>query len=198
MHQRLLSDAAVGRCNAIARRRRLGLIKGDALKRVRSSMDSYDICLLPEFSFHEACLLTVVLTSQSLPDLNVPPEPTAQDELRKRSAQDAELIVRSIKSNVERFLARLSNLELSDFWDLDDLRPKLENLNEQQYFGLYFALKKYFWELEKHSTQAEALCDAGFFSREKLAFAQKVEASDRRRRQLHLASVPKRDEGKGN
>jgi hypothetical protein len=161
-------------------------------------MDSPEACWLPEFSFHEACLLTVILTSQSLPALHVPPEPTAGDELRKRSSEDAALIVRRMRNSVERFLARLNSLELSEFWDLDDLRPKLENLNEPQYFRLYFALKKYFWELEKHATQAEALCDAGFFSKEKLPFAQKVEAADRRRRQFHLAPVPKRDEDKGN
>ena len=72
----------------------------------------------------------------------------------------------------------------SEFWDLDELRPKLESLSEMQHFRLYFALKKYFWEFEKHPTQAEALCDAGFFSKEKLPFAQRVEALDRRRRQL--------------
>ncbi len=72
----------------------------------------------------------------------------------------------------------------SEFWDLDELRPKLESLSEMQFFGLYFALKKYFWEFDKHATQAEALCDAGFFSKEKLPFAQRVEALDHRRRQL--------------
>ncbi len=161
-------------------------------------MKPLEAYLLPEFSFHEACLLTVVLTSSSLPDLHIPPEPTPQDELQKRSSEDAALIVRSMRNSIEKFLARLNSLELSEFWDLDDLRPKLEHLNEQQCFGLYFALKKYFWELEKHATQAEALCDAGFFSKEKLPFAQKVEAADRRRRQFHLAPAPKRDEDKGN
>ncbi len=189
-----LNSAVQSNCNMSTP----GLIKRIQPSRRESSMKPLEAYLLPEFSFHEACLLTVVLTSSSLPDLHIPPEPTPQDELRKRSPEDAALIVRSIKKGVERFLARLNNLELSDFWDLDDLRPKLENLNEQQYIALYFALKKYFWELEKHSTQAEALCDAGFFSKEKLPFAQKVEASDRRRRQLHVASLPKRDEDKGN
>jgi hypothetical protein len=49
-------------------------------------------------------------------------------------------------------------LNPSEFWDLDELRPKLESLSEMQLFRLYFALKKYFWEFEKHPTQAEALC----------------------------------------
>jgi GNAT superfamily N-acetyltransferase len=47
-----------------------------------------------------------------------------------------------------------------------------------QHFRLYLALKKYFWEFEKHPTHAEALCDAGFFSKEKLPFARRVEVLD--------------------
>ena len=139
---------------------------------------------LPEFTFHEACLLTVQLTSQGLPDLHIAPEPTLRDELQKRTQREADAVVQSIKQKVGRFLAGLSGLNPSEFWDLDELRPKLESLSEMQLFRLYFALKKYFWEFEKHPTQAEALCDAGFFSKEKLPFAQRVEALDRRRRQL--------------
>lgn len=139
---------------------------------------------LPEFTFHEACLLTVQLTSQGLPDLHIAPEPTVRDELQKRTSREADAIVQSIKQKVARFLAELTELNSSEFWDLDELRPKLESLNEMQHFRLYFALKKYFWEFEKHPTQAEALCDAGFFSKEKLPFAQRVEALDRKRRQL--------------
>jgi hypothetical protein len=139
---------------------------------------------LPEFTFHEACLLTVQLTSQGLPDLHIAPEPTVRDELRKRTQRETGAVVRSIKQKVERFLAGLSGLNPSEFWDLDELRPKLESLSELQHFGLYFALKKYFWEFDKHPTQADALCDAGFFSKEKLPFAQRVEALGRRRRQL--------------
>jgi hypothetical protein len=139
---------------------------------------------LPEFTFHEACLLTVQLTSQGLPDLHIAPEPTVRDELLKRTQREADAVVQSMKQKVGRFLAGLSELSPSEFWDLDDLRPKLESLSEMQLFGLYFALKKYFWEFEKHPTQAEALCEAGFFSKEKLSFAQRVEALDRRRRQL--------------
>ncbi len=139
---------------------------------------------LPEFTFHEACLLTVQLTSQGLPDLHIAPEPTVRDELQKRTSREADAIVQSIKQKVARFLAELTELNSSEFWDLDELRPKLESLNEMQHFRLYFALKKYFWEFEKHPTQAQALCDAGFFSKQKLPFAQRVEAFDRRRRQL--------------
>jgi hypothetical protein len=139
---------------------------------------------LPDFTFHEACLLTVQLTSQGLPDLHIAPEPTVRDELQKRTQREAEAVVQSIRQKVRRFLAGLTELNPSEFWDLDELRPKLESLNEMQHFGLYFALKKYFWEFEKHPTQAEALCDAGFFSKEKLPFAQRVEAFDRRRRHL--------------
>jgi hypothetical protein len=139
---------------------------------------------LPEFTFHEACLLTVQLTSQGLPDLHVAPEPTVLDELQKRTQRAADAVVQSIKQKVARFLAGLSELNPSEFWDLDELRPKLESLSAMQLFGLYFALKKYFWEFDKHATQSEALCDAGFFSKEKLPFAQRVEALDHRRRQL--------------
>jgi hypothetical protein len=139
---------------------------------------------LPEFTFHEACLLTVQLTSQGLPDLHIAPEPTVRDELQKRTQREADNVVQSIKEKVRRFLAGLIGLNPSEFWDLDELRPKLESLSDMQLFGLYFALKKYFWEFDKHATQAEALCDAGFFSKEKLPFAQRVEALDRRRRQL--------------
>ena len=139
---------------------------------------------LTEVTFHEARLLTVQLTSQGLPDLHIAPEPTVRDELRKRTPREADAVVQIITQKVGRFLAGLSGLNPSEFWDLDDLRPKLESLSEMQHFRLYFALKKYFWELEKHPTQAEALCDAGFFSKEKLPFAQRVEALDRRRRQL--------------
>ena len=45
-------------------------------------------------------------------------------------------------------------------------------------------IEEVFLDFEKHPTQAEALCDAGFFSKEKLPFAQRVEALERRRRQL--------------
>ena len=129
-------------------------------------------------------MLTVQLTSQGLPDLHIAPEPSVRDELQKRTQREADNVVQSIKEKVRRFLAGLSGLNPSEFWDLDELRPKLESLSDMQLFGLYFALKKYFWEFEKHPTQAEALCDAGFFSKEKLPFAQRVEAFDRRRRQL--------------
>ena len=139
---------------------------------------------LTEVTFHEARLLTVQLTSQGLPDLHIAPEPTVRDELRKRTPREADAVVQIITQKVGRFLAGLSGLNPSEFWDLDELRPKLESLSEMQLFRLYFALKKYFWEFEKHPTQAEALCDAGFFSKEKLPFAQRVEALDRRRRQL--------------
>jgi hypothetical protein len=148
---------------------------------MESDVDRYR---LPEFTFHEACLLTVQLTSQGLLDLNIAPEPTVRDELQKKTQSETDAVVRSIKEKVGRFLAGLSGLNDSEFWDLDELRPKLESLSEMQLFGLYFALKKYFWEFEKHPTQAEALCDAGFFSKEKLPFARRVEALDRRRRQL--------------
>jgi hypothetical protein len=139
---------------------------------------------LPEFTFHEACLLTVQLTSQGLPDLHIAPEPTVRDELQKRTQREADAVVQNIKQKVGQFLTELSGLNPSKFWDLDELRPKLESLSEMQLFRLYFALKKYFWEFEKHLTQAEALCDAGFFPKEKLPFARRVEALDRRRRQL--------------
>jgi hypothetical protein len=139
---------------------------------------------LPEFTFYEACLLTVQLTSQGLPDLHIAPEPTVRDELQKRRQREIDAVVRSIRQKIGRFLAELSGLNPSEFWDLDELRPKLESLSEMQLFGLYFALKKYFWDFEKHPTQAEALCDAGFYSKEKLPFARRVEALDRRRRQL--------------
>jgi hypothetical protein len=139
---------------------------------------------LPEFTFHEACLLTVQLTSQGLPDLHIAPEPTVRDELQKRTQREADAVVQSIKQKVGQFLTELSGLNPSKFWDLDELRPKLESLSEMHHFRLYFALKKYFWEFEKHPRQAEALCDAGFFSKEKLLFALRVEALDRRRRQL--------------
>ena len=107
-----------------------------------------------------------------------------RDELQKRTQREADAVVQSIKQKVGRFLTRLRGLNPSEFWDLDELRPKLESLSEMQHFRLYFALKKYFWEFEKHLTQAEALCDAGFFSKVKLPFAQRVEAFDRRRLQL--------------
>jgi len=139
---------------------------------------------LPEFTFHEACLLTVQLTSQGLPGLHIAPAATVQEELQKRTQSEADAVVQSIKQKVGRFLEGLRGLNPSEFWDLDELRPKLESLSEMQHFRLYFALKKYFWEFEKHPTQAEALCDAGFFSKERLPFAQRVEAFDRRRRQL--------------
>ena len=107
-------------------------------------------------------------------------------EMNYRKKQSARLApsFKNMKQNVGPFLARLSELNPSEFWDLDELRPKLESLSEMQHFRLYFALKKYFWEFDKHPTQAEALCDARFFSKEKLPFAQRVEALDRRRRQL--------------
>ena len=139
---------------------------------------------LPDFTFHEACLLTVQLTSRGLPDLHIAPESTVRDELQKRTERAASAIVQNMKHNVGRFLAGLSELNPTEFWDLDDLRAKLESLSEMQHFRLYFALKKYFWEFDKHPTQAEALCDAGFFSKEKLPFAQRVEALDRKRRQF--------------
>jgi hypothetical protein len=157
----------------------------DALQTYEDSMESDDDRhRLPEFTFHEACLLTVQLTAQGLPDLHIAPEPTVRDELQKKTQREADAVVQGIKQKVGRFLAGLRELNPSEFWDLDELRPKLESLSEMQFFGLYFALKKYFWEFEKHPTQAEALCDAGFFSKEKLPFAQRVEALDRRRRQL--------------
>ncbi len=59
---------------------------------------------LPEFIFHEACLLTVQLTSQGLPDLHIAPEPTVRDELQKRARRDADAVVESIKQKVGRFL----------------------------------------------------------------------------------------------
>jgi hypothetical protein len=102
----------------------------------------------------------------------------------RKEQSEASAVVQNMKQKVGRFLAGLSELNPSEFWDLDELRPKLESLSEMQHFRLYFALKKYFWEFDKHPTQAEALCDAGFFSKEKLPFAQRVEALDRRRRQL--------------
>ena len=139
---------------------------------------------LPEFTFHEASLLTLRLTSQGLPDLHIAPEATAREELQKRTRHEADTVVQIMKQKIGRFLMELSGLNLSEFWDSDELRPKLESLSEIQHFRLYFALKKYFWEFEKHPTQAEALCDAGFFSKEQLPFAQRVEALDCRRRQL--------------
>jgi hypothetical protein len=148
---------------------------------MESDVDNYR---LPEFTFHEACLLTVQLTSHGLPDLHIAPEPTVRDELQKRTHRDADAVIQGIKQKIAQFLAGLSELNPSEFWDLDELRPKLENLSDIQRFRLYFALKKYFWEFDKHPTQAEALCDAGFFSKKNLPFAQRVEALDRRRRQL--------------
>jgi len=50
---------------------------------------------LPEFTFHEACLLTVQLTSQGLPDLNIAPEPTVRDELQKRTQREADAVVQN-------------------------------------------------------------------------------------------------------
>ena len=80
--------------------------------------------------------------SQGLPDLHIAPEPTVRDELQKRTQREADAVVQSIKQKVGRFLAGLSGLNPSEFWDLDELRPKLESLSEMQHFRLYFALKK--------------------------------------------------------
>jgi hypothetical protein len=55
----------------------------------RSSMESDDDRHpLPEFTFHEVCLLTVRLTSHGLPDLHIAPEPTVRDELQKRTPRE--------------------------------------------------------------------------------------------------------------
>ena len=96
---------------------------------------------LPDFTFHEACLLTVRLTSRRIPDLHIAPEPTVRDELQKRTERAASAIVQNMKHNVGRFLAGLSELNPTEFWDLDDLRAKLESLSEMQHFRLYFALR---------------------------------------------------------
>jgi hypothetical protein len=80
---------------------------------------------LPEFTFHEACLLTLRLISQGLPDLHVAPAATVQEELQKRTRHEADAVVQTIKQKVGRFLAGLSDLNPSDFWDSDELRPKL-------------------------------------------------------------------------
>ncbi len=66
---------------------------------------------LPEFTFHEACLRTVQLTSQGLPDLHIAPEPTVRDELQKRTQREADAVVQSIKQKVGRFLAGLIEIE---------------------------------------------------------------------------------------
>ena len=41
---------------------------------------------LPDFTFHEACLLTLRLTSQGLPDLHIAPEPSARLTLSFRAS----------------------------------------------------------------------------------------------------------------
>ena len=87
--------------------------------------------------FHEACLLTAQLTSQGLPDLHITPEPTVRDELRKRTQREADAVVQSIRQKVGQFLAGLSGLNPPEFWDLDELRPKLESLSKMQLSRLY-------------------------------------------------------------
>ena len=92
---------------------------------MESDVDRYR---LPEFTFHEACLLTVQLTSQGLPDLHIAPEPTVRDELQKRTEREASAVVQNMRRKVGRFLG-LSEMNPSEFWDLDELRPKLESLS---------------------------------------------------------------------
>src|ERR1700730_18612280 len=94
---------------------------------------------LPEFTFHEACLLTVQLTSQGLPGLHIAPAATVQDGLQKNTQSEAEAVVQSYKQEGGRFLEGLRGLNPSEFLDLDELRPKLESLSELQHFRLYFA-----------------------------------------------------------
>src|SRR6266436_4061255 len=125
-------------------------------------MDPYP---LPEFTYHEASLLTLLLTGPGLPDLRIPPAATADDELKRMTQHHAEALAKHMRQEVARFLSGLANLDLSEFWDFetDEFRSKLEELNEMQNVRLYFALKKYFWEGGEYKTQAEALCEAGFF-----------------------------------
>jgi hypothetical protein len=154
-------------------------------------MDSFP---LPEFTFHEASLLTLLLTGPALPDLRIPPEATEDDELKRITPRRAASFVKRFRQEVAVFLSGLADLDLSEFWDfkVDEFRRKLEELNEMQNVRLYFALKKYFWECDKYETQAEALCEAGFFPKESLPFAQKEEILDSRRRLSRLIGERRR------
>jgi hypothetical protein len=96
----------------------------------------------------------------------------------------ADIFVERVRAEVVSFVSSLDNYDLSEFWafNVDEFRTKLEKLNEMQNFRLHFTLKKYFWESDKHQAQADALCAAGFFSRDALPFAQRTESLDNRRR----------------
>jgi hypothetical protein len=146
-------------------------------------MDPYP---LPEFTYHEASLLTLLLATQGLPRMNVPLTASDEDEeLKQMRPSEVEALARQIRKLVkEQFLSGLDELDLTDFWDFkqDDFRRKLEELNEQQNIRLYFAIRRHFWGCDKHDSQAEALCDAGFFPKERLPHAQRIEALDNRRR----------------
>jgi hypothetical protein len=75
---------------------------------MESDVDRYR---LPEFTFHEACLLTVQLTSQGLLDLNIAPEPTVRDELQKKTQSETDAVVRSIKEKVGAIPCRIEWIE---------------------------------------------------------------------------------------
>lgn len=146
-------------------------------------MESHDSSYpLPEFTYHEASLLIHLIAAPGLPDMRIPPAATADDELKRMTQYSAESFAKRIRQEVTVFISGLVNVDLSEFWDLklDEFRRKLAELNEMQNVRLYFALKKYFWECDKYSTQAEALCEAGLFSKDALPFAQKVESLDNR------------------
>ena len=80
--------------------------------------------------------------------------PRCEMNYRKEHRARLTLSFRASSRKSGEFLAGLSGLNPSEFWDLDELRPKLESLSEMQLFRLHFALKKYFWEFEKQPTQA--------------------------------------------
>ena len=153
-------------------------------------MDSYP---LPYFTYHEALLLTLSPIVMGLPEIRYPPSASVDEEV-KRFTSRAEGFARQVRHKVTEFLSGLADEDLSEFWDfnIDEFRRKLEDLNEMQNFRLYFALKKYFWECDKYHTQAEALCEAGFFPKDSLPFAQRVETLDNRRRLSHAIAARKK------
>jgi hypothetical protein len=108
-------------------------------------MDPYP---LPEFTYHEASLLTLLLATQGLPRMNVPLTASDEDEeLKQMRPSEVEALARQIRKLVkEQFLSGLDELDLTDFWDFkqDDFRRKLEELNEQQNIRLYFAIRRHF------------------------------------------------------
>jgi hypothetical protein len=94
-------------------------------------------------SMRHACSLFNSLR-KDFPICTLPQSPLCEMNYGKKHSARLTLVVQSIKQKLERFLAGLSELNPSEFWDLDELRPKLESLSEMQLFGLYFASKKYF------------------------------------------------------